>query len=102
MSSHRERRNLWVEREPYRRGNGETDPGIEMRFHDDWWHFIFSGPTGHRVLLGPIGIDLGTFETIEDAKARAEANARERSLNSLAAARDAMRRAEIVLGALTS
>lgn len=90
----------WVDREGYRWETGKVDSGLEMRFHSDWWHIVFSGDDGHRVILGPTGIDLGTFTTLDEAKDRAEANARERSLNELAQARQAILRSECVLGAL--
>jgi hypothetical protein len=91
-------RQIWLPREPRRMDN--LEPAIEMRFHGDWWHTIFDTSKGFEVTLGPIGINLGTFDAIEAAKACAEDNARVRSLNALKSARKEIGNAEVVLGAL--
>lgn len=92
---------LWLAVEARRGNNGCDEPAIEMRFHNDWWHKIFDTPTGYQVVLGPIGIDLGTWKTMGEAKTVAARNARERALNAIEGARTDLRRAALVLGALS-
>lgn len=84
---------LWQQREPR-----DGRPAITMRFHDDWWHAIFVLPSGnYEVILGPMGLQLGVFRTMNEAKRAAEENARTRALNTLDTAREDIRRATVVL-----
>ncbi len=91
----------WIDREGRTTTGGAVEPGLEMRFHDEWSHSVFATAQGHQVVLGPIGIDLGTFPTQREACAVAEANARTRALNTLQSARQDIARAMAVLGALS-
>lgn len=86
--------------------DGEDEPGLEMRFHSAWSHRIFGTARGYQVVFGPIGIDIGTYPigtypTVDEACAVAEANARTRALNTLQTARQDISRAMAVLGALS-
>lgn len=91
----------WIDREGRTTLDGADEPGVEMCFHDKWSHSVFATAKGHQVVLGPIGIDLGTFPTQREACAVAEANARTRALNTLQSARRDIARAMAVLGALS-
>ena len=93
---------LWSDVEARRGGPDGDEPGLEMRFHDEWWHTIFSSARGHQVLLSPVGIDLGWFPTLTAAKAAAKDNARTRALNTLATARQDIQRGLVVLAALSA
>lgn len=78
-------------------------PGWEMRFHDDWWHAVFTDSKGRfDVVLLPTGILLARHPTLEAAMAGAEKNARERALNTLATAQVDIRRSAMVLGVLSA
>jgi hypothetical protein len=87
---------VWLRREPR-----DGFPAIVMRFHNDWWHTIFTASAdSHEVVLGPMGIGLGTYRTLDQAKAAAEDNARTRALNTVETAQRDLRRASQVLAAL--
>jgi len=90
---------LWIDVESRRMEHGD-EPALQMRFHDDWWHTIFETPKGWQVVLGPIGMDLGTFDSERAARRCAKDNARTRALNGLKSARREIDRASVVLGAL--
>lgn len=91
---------FWIEVEGRTTLHGREPQGAEMRFHSDWWHTVFNTASGFEVVIGPSGIGLGKFPTMEAAKERAEDNARERALNGLASARQEVGRCELVLAAL--
>lgn len=77
-------------------------PGWEMRFHEEWWHAVFTDRGSFDVVLLPIGIALGSFDSLENAVERAEDNARERALNMLVAAERDIRRSRWVLDPLSA
>lgn len=90
---------LWLEHEPRRMFHGE-EPGLEMRFHDEWWHLIFETPKGFDVVLAPSGGGLGTFDDLDSAKRYAEEHARTAALSLLDRAQVCIRRAAPVLAQL--
>jgi hypothetical protein len=81
---------------------GADEPGLELRLNDEWSHSVYHTRRGYQVVLGPIGIDLGTFATQREAFACAEENARIRALNTLAAARRNIANASLVLATLST